>query len=190
MIGEGPSEGARGGDVGGDARAGDAEPVEKCRGGKTGGPDLDNGGVGVADVRESAGDREGRRVGRAGGRPAAVDVLKAVEVTGCGTKALEIDVEGLGGDEVGPAAAGKLKMGLDGAAADCSLGVRREGHITAKTGVAAKEDAGCGTKGDIAPLTSETDGDLTERSCAAERALKLEGAGVGDIGIGAGRMGL
>ncbi len=93
----------------GDAGAGDAEPVEHSGGGKARGANLDGGGFGIADVGDGSGDGEGGRVGGAGGRPTAVDVLKAVEVAGCSAEALEIDVERLGGNEVGAACSDELE---------------------------------------------------------------------------------
>jgi len=166
------------------------QPVEEGRGGEAGGADFDGGGVGVADVGEGAGDGEGGGIGGAGGRPAAADVLKAVEVAGGGAEALEIDVEGLGGDEVGAAGAGELEAGLDGAVADGPLRVGREDHIAAEAGVATEDDETGLTEGDVAPFAAKVDGDLAEGSCAAEGAFELNGAGVGDVVVGAGGAGL
>ena len=190
VIGESSGEDAGGGDVCGDARAGYVQPVEESRGGEAGGADFDRGGVGVADVGDGAGDREGWGAGGAGGGPAAVDVLKAVEVRGGSAEALEVDVEGLGWHEVGSTGSGELKAGLDGAVADGSLGVGGKDHIAAKAGVTTEDDEACLTERDVAPLAAEADGDLAERGGAAKGALELDGAGIGDVGVGAGGPGL
>src|SRR5579862_754618 len=93
VIGERAGERAGGGYVRRDARAGDAEPVEDGGGGKTRSADLDGSRFGIANIGNGSRYGESRRVGGACGRPAAVDVLKAVEVACGGAKALEIDVE-------------------------------------------------------------------------------------------------
>ena len=185
MVGERSGECAGGGDVGGDSRAGDVQPVEEGCGGKARSADLDGGGVGIADVGDGSGDGEGWWPGGSGGRPAAVDVLKAVEVAGGGAETLEIDVERLGGNKVSAASAGELKAGLDGAVADGSLHVGRKDHVAAEAGVATKKDEAGLAERSVAPLSLEADGNLAGRGGTAERAFKLNGAGVGDVGVGA-----
>jgi hypothetical protein len=177
-IGEGSGEGAGGCDVGWDAGAGYVQPVEEGCSGKAGSADFDGGGVGVADVRDGARDGEGWGIGGASGRPAAVDVLKAVKVRGGCAEALEIDIERLGGDEVGAAGSSELKAGLDGAVADSSLGVGREDHVAAETDVVTEDEKAGLTEGDVAPFATEADGDLAERGCAAEGAFELDSAGI------------
>ena len=81
-----------------------------------------------------------------------MDVLKAVEVGGGCTEALEVDVKRLGGNEVGTARSGELKMGLDGAVADGALNVGGEGHVATKSGVAAEEEKTGLAEGDVPPL--------------------------------------
>jgi hypothetical protein len=106
MIGECAGDGASGGDVRRDAGAGDVEPFEEGCGGEAGGADLNCGGVGIAYVWNGSRDGESGGIGRSGGRPTAVDVLEAVEVAGGGAEALEVDIEGLSGDEVGASGTG------------------------------------------------------------------------------------
>ena len=51
-------EGAGGDDVGGDAGAGDVQPLHQRGGGETGGDYVDGGGAGLANVGEVAGNGE------------------------------------------------------------------------------------------------------------------------------------
>jgi len=119
-----------------------------------------------------------------------VNVLEAVEVAGGGAEALEVDVERLGGDEVCAAGSDELKVGLDGAVADGSLGVGGEGHVAAEAGVPAEEDETGLAEGDVAPLAAEVERDLAQRRGPAEGSFDLEGAGVGDIDVSACGTGL
>ena len=119
-----------------------------------------------------------------------MDVLESVEVAGGGAEALEVDVEGLVGDEVGAAGAGELEAGLEGAVADGALRVGGKGHLAAEAGIATEEDKACLAERDVAPFAAEADGDFSERGCGAEGALELNGAGVGDVGVGADGTGL
>ena len=119
-----------------------------------------------------------------------MDVLKAVEGVGGGAEALEVDVERLGGDEVGAAGAGEAEAGLDGAVADGSLRVGGEDHVAAEAGVATEKDEAGLAERDIAPFAVKVDGNLAEGGGAAEGAFELNGAGVGDVGVGAGGVGL
>jgi hypothetical protein len=79
-----------------------------------------------------------------------------------------------------------LKVGLNGAVAYGSLSVGRDGHIPAEAGIVAEENETGLTQGNVAPLAIEAEGNFAERGCAAKRAFKLNGAGVGDVRVGAG----
>ena len=63
-----------------------------------------------------------------------------MEVTGGGAETLEIDVEGLVGNEVCAPCVGELKAGLDGAFADDALNVDGEVEVAAEAGVTAEEE--------------------------------------------------
>ncbi len=85
---------------------------------------------------------------------------------------------GLDGNEVGAASVSKSETGLNGTVAYGALRVRREGHLAAKAGVAAKQNAAAFAQGDVTPFATETDRHLAERSGASESAFELECAGV------------
>ncbi len=183
------SQCAGGGDVGGDAGAGNAEPVDEGSGGQAGSSDLDRGRFEVAKIGKSASEGENGRVRGAGGWPAAAEALEAVEVAGGGAKALEVDVHGLRGYEVGATGADEAKVALNQAVADGSLRVGGEVHLATEAGVAAEEEAADFAQWGVTPCAAKTDRDLFERGGATEGSFEFEEAGVGDVGVGASGMG-
>ncbi len=189
VEGERSGEGAGSGDVGGNAGAGDAEPVEEGGGGKAGGGDLEGGCGGIADVEEVAGEGELGGNGGAGWWPGAVNVFEGVEVGGGRGETLDVGFEGLGGDEFGSAATGDLDASLDGTVADGPLGVGGEGEVAAEVGVAAEEQKTGLAEGHVSPDALQAEGDLVERAGAAKGAFEGEDAGVGGVGVSAGGMG-
>jgi hypothetical protein len=117
------------------------KPVEESGCGKARGSDLKVCGARNSDVGEATGESDDRGVGGAGRWPAAAKVFEAMEVAGSRAEALEVNVEGLGGDKVSSAGAGEAEVALNLAIANGSLGVRGEVHVAAEASVAAKKEA-------------------------------------------------
>ena len=190
MPGEARSEGAGCGDAIGNTRTGDAEPVEQGGGGDAGSAGVEGGGVEGADVGEVSGEGEDGSRGGAGGRPAAANVLKGVEVAGGGAEALQIDVEGLGGDEVGAAGVDEAEAGGTAALLTVPWMLAERASLPRRPASLPKRRRLDSPRGASRHSPWRLSGTWPRGGGAAERAFELNGAGVGDVGVGAGGMGL